>query len=404
MSSPIDLTEDPGVQIPPDVLEGWLPTTNKSIFHLFSFNQYPASKTPYITPQDLTPMLHEATIPFFNHTTLPQFGVPADPSVSEAYQIAIRSAGHPIHSVTLTPHPGHGDSVTLPVWIFDYWREMDRALSYRKMWKGALMWLQSYSESLVTASCCHELMMALSFFPWSGNNVAVKDITSLLSGSSSQQSYLSSLHIDHMIGQISNRHWELCGVEVSGCHVFMTVDMLGTITTFYSSRRAPTKTGNVLWERLMEIENRIVKGEVDSVGGVYYLPLHWTSVVFDIRQGCIFYGDSLGQPIPGLEHKGFIQWVQRLNCRSGRKLDGNSVPVHPLPTGHQDDSTSCGLFALNALSHHYLDQPLLSPDQISLVHARMEIALDLLNGNTVRPTLYNIQYFNLVYPADCQCR
>jgi len=33
----------------------------------------------------------------------------------------------------------------------------------------------------------------------------------------------------------------------------------------------------------MGVENQIVKGEVDGIGGVYYLPSHWVLVVFDFQ-------------------------------------------------------------------------------------------------------------------------
>jgi hypothetical protein len=243
------------------------------------------------------------------------------------------------------------------------------------------MWLRSHSESSMMVDRCHQLMTALSFFPWSGNNTTVGDITSLLS-SSSPQSYLSSVHINHMVGRMSNQYQELYGPGISERHVFACVETLETIVKFYGSQRAPVKSGNLLWEKLAEIENQIVRGEVDSVGGVHHLPAHWVSVVFDIRQSSILYGDSLDRPIPRLERNAFTQWIQRLNQRSGRVIDADSILVHPLPTGHQRDSISCGLFALNAIGHYYLDHQLLSTDK-TLVSGRMDIALDLLHGNMV---------------------
>ena len=186
-----------------------------------------------------------------------------------------------------------------------------------------------------------------------------------------------------MIGRILDQHQELHGSGVSRRHILATVDILGTITAFYGSWRTPIKTGNTLWGQLMRIENQIIEGKVDSVGGVYYLPLHWVSVVLSIQEGCILYGDSLGQPLPKLERHAFTQWIQHLKRRSNQEAGDGSVLVHPLSTAHQDDGISCGLFALNAISHHYLGHPLLSPDEISLACNRMEIALDLLHANTV---------------------
>ena len=62
---------------------------------------------------------------------------------------------------------------------------------------------------------------------------------------------------------------------------------------------------------------------------------------------------------------------------------GDKITIHQLPTGCQNDSTSCGLFALNAISHYYLENPLLHPDPAALVCHRMEIALDIISSMTV---------------------
>jgi len=289
----------------------------------------------------------------------------------------------------------------LPVWIFEYRRETELALLYLDKWKGALAWLQSYSELPATAGHCHKLMTALSFFPWSSNNVAVKDIACILSGSSSNESYLASLHIDHMIGQISEWHEDLHGQVVSRRHFFMTVDVLATIIAFYGTKPAPSRVGNHFWGRLMVIENQIVNGKVDSVCGICHLPKHWTSVVLDIQQGHILYGDSLNNTIPREERKAFTQWIQHLNTRSRRNMDNNSISIHPLPASLQNDSTSCGLLALNALSHYCLNQP---PSPLIKSHWHM---LKWKSHWTFSveiwyvPTVLNTQYFNLAQPIDC---
>jgi len=204
-----------------------------------------------------------------------------------------------------------------------------------------------------------------------------------------------------VIKQISNQHQGLHGQKISGRHLITTVDTLGSITTFYRTKCPPARGGNPCWEHLMAIENQIAKGEVDSIGGVYYLPSHWVSVVFDFQQGCILYGDSLGHPIPKQEHNAFSKWIRTLYQRSGRSMDSPS-PVTSLSTGYQNDGASCGLFALNAIGHHYLDQPLLSPDHKLLACRRMEITLDLIYENTVCSILHSILHFDLVCTADCQ--
>ena len=139
MSSPIDLTQDLEDLLPPDVINNWLPIRDKSVFHLFTFNQYPANKINYAIPLDFVPVLHEEVIMDFDYATLPQLGPPTDSSVAKAYWAAIKSARHQVHSVTFTPLLGLGDPVILPTWIFDYWREIELVASYREQWKVALV-------------------------------------------------------------------------------------------------------------------------------------------------------------------------------------------------------------------------------------------------------------------------
>ena len=52
---------------------------------------------------------------------------------------------------------------------------------------------------------------------------------------------------------------------------------------------------------------------------------------------------------------------------------------------HSREYNSCGLFALNAIRHHYLPQdfPLLQSDYLLVVCYRLEIALGLLSESTV---------------------
>lgn len=58
-----------------------------------------------------------------------------------------------------------------------------------------------------------------------------------------------------------------------------TVDNFNAIESFYGL--VHKKKEGYLWNALMEIENKIVTGEVTSFSGVMHLPLHWVSVVVD---------------------------------------------------------------------------------------------------------------------------
>jgi len=71
--------------------------------------------------------------------------------------------------------------------------------------------------------------------------------------------------------------------------------------------------------------------------------------------------------------------------RSGYDIPESDISIYPLEITIQKDPISCGLFALNAISHHYLQQnsPLLESSVLSLARYRMEIALELLQEGAV---------------------
>lgn len=133
----------------------------------------------------------------------------------------------------------------------------------------------------------------------------------------------------------------------------------------------------------MPVENQIVKGEVDGFCGVMHLPLHWVSVVIDFQQLKILYGDSLGGKLPKAECQAFERWMKQLIKHSTRFPVDGKITHGPLPTGHQPDFYSCGLFALNAISHHHLNTPLLASDPIILVCRRLQITTDIISTMTV---------------------
>jgi hypothetical protein len=376
-NDPVDLTVDPKDNLPQAVIDNFLPNENKSILYLFQeYNKYPPHPSHYILPTNFNSFLHPTPVQEFDHQTLLQVPPPMLPGFSKSYQDAIKVSGSPTLSVTLQPQ--HSDPVTLPVWIFDYWVEIERVVKLRKQWKVAFTWVQSYSMLLPSAEICQSLLLGLSSFSWSHHAAYTRDITPLLSNSG-MESFLNSFQIDHMVGRVGTEYEAQHGVDQAKHHIFATVDNFDAIESFYGV--VHKKKDGYLWNALMEIENKIVTGEVNSFGGVMHLPLHWVSVVIDFQQLKIHYGDSFGDPMPKRKYKAFERWINHLVTRSSQ-LSGN-ITLGPLETGQQMDYISCGLFALNSIAHHYLNTPLLLSDKILLVGRRMEIALDIISTMTV---------------------
>ena len=273
----IDLTVDSRNLFPQVIVDEWLPNEEESILFLFQqFQRYPPHPSHYILPSNLQPLLHQDEVQGFDYQVLLKIGPPALPSISKAYQDAIKKSKFPIHSVTLKPFPG--DPITLPTWVFDYWREIKRAVDTRKRWKVALTWVSNHSTSPSATPLCYRLLLGLSSFSWSHGATYSCDITPLLSDSCAE-SYLSSFHIDYTIGRMRTQYEEHYGSNATNRYIFATVDHFNSITRFYRSVHA--KKEGSMWNTLMAIENKIVTGEVDSLGGVMHLPLHWVSVVIN---------------------------------------------------------------------------------------------------------------------------
>ena len=241
----------------------------------------------------------------------------------------------------------------------------------RQRWKVALSWLKNYSTLPSTEEQCYTLLLALSSFSWSQGAAYNSDITPLFS-ETPKVSYLTSYHIDCIAARIRDEHGAQHGSNATR-HIFTTVDQFNAILLFYGN--VHTKKEGYHWENLMAIENRVIPGEVNSINGIIHLPEHWVSVVIDFQQQQIYYGDSFGQPMPNRKRKACERWVEHLVNRSAVLASGSVVGYRSLPTGYQEDSISCGLFALNSIGHHYLGHPILPSDPIPLARRRMEICV-----------------------------
>lgn len=318
---PIDLTVDPRDLLLQVIKDEWLPKEQESILFLFQqFNQYPPHPSHYIQPSNFQSFLHQDELQGFNYHSLLTVAPPALPSIPKAYQDAIKESKHPVLSITLKPY--YGDPVRLPAWVFDYWTEIGCAVDIQKQWKVALTWVHGHSVLPMATGLCYQLLLGLSSLSWSQGAAYTCDITPLLSDSP-VESYLSSFHIDHVITQARAQYEK---DHTTNHHIFTTVDNFNGMIHFYSNIHA--KKEGYLWDALKVIENRIILGEIDSLGGVMHLPLHWVSVVINFQQQQIFYGDSLGQKIPSREHCALEHWIRHLVGQSTMLPTHDKITLH----------------------------------------------------------------------------
>ena len=151
------------------------------------------------------------------------------------------------------------------------------------------MWLKHNSQSESMVEICEQAMVGLSYFPWNGSNCTVHDMELLLTSSS-----LSDFHIDSTLTTIFQR-CDHTGARLSDHHTFLPYTDLNSIIAAYE--KSHTGRTEIKGRQLLDVENRIISGQIESVAGVVNLPGHCTSIVFSFKPPKIFYGDSLGDPL-----------------------------------------------------------------------------------------------------------
>src|SRR5258708_762968 len=162
----IDLTVNPKDLLPSLIVNNFLPSEDKSIFHLFQeFHHYPPHPSHYLLPTSFKSVLHQDSIEGFNYESLLRVPPPALQSVSKAYQDAIKESKYPILSVTVEPQYGH--PIVLPTWVFNYWVEIGHAVDIRRQWKIALTWVHRHSTIPQAVEVCQQLLLGLSSLSWS---------------------------------------------------------------------------------------------------------------------------------------------------------------------------------------------------------------------------------------------
>ena len=139
---------------------------------------------------------------------------------------------------------------------------------------------------------CDQVIAGLLCFPWNGANCSVHDMVSLLS-----DLWLSDFHIDYVLAKISHHYCSHYGVEATNHHVFLPVFNIGSIVSAYRGSVHHGHTADK-GKHLLDIENSIILGHINSVAKVLHLHNHWTSLVITFKPPRILYGDSLGNLMP----------------------------------------------------------------------------------------------------------
>jgi len=246
----------------------------------------------------------------------------------------------------------------LPPLIVAYWVQVSRLCQFiLSPWLQAEHWLSTLPPVLIRVLDNHtrvqRVRSLLRVIPWTGTTFAFSDwepTTYFATYLSSN--WLSSTHIHQQL--------ELLERQLAHQHPSQPIDILSTrsleklISTHrlhrnkYCSTFSSTKH---LWAMGEQLANRT--SQALKVAGIVNLKgSHWVAIAIDVQSSTILYGDSLGWDVDEAVIRALDWWVERHTQ--------TSFQCASLPIGCQTDTTSCGLFAVNAVHHFFLpDHPLL---------------------------------------------
>ena len=264
-------------------------------------------------------------------------------------------------------------TLRLPLWVLDYWREANVILQQKLHWDPAVHWLKRRKQ--------HEAISLLTELPWKyqipktmGDHIS--DLALFCS-----EEWLKAPQVDTMLeilrdhlrseriqGAVKNVSFlqKLVKIYRHTCNTYANDDSAAFIRDFMEK----LKTGDVSVVGLA-VAVRYTGGETQLPFGEDIISNHWCSFVIDINKHTIHYGDSLGTAPPP-------ELLEVLNWWLGLSFP-TPFSLIDLPVTQQTDTFSCGVFAVNALSHYFLPSmsPLL-PNGLCLP-ARVEALIGAVN-------------------------
>jgi len=273
----------------------------------------------------------------------------------------------------LCPHSPASGAQRYPLWTVTYWNDLSSVKETQSTWQSTLACLddrmlqtdiqeQENEHQLLWRSLETALGLSSTGSITTGNGVAVA--TQCLAGFFTTE-WLSDEHESMMLDLLR----EDVKKEESTDVVIETVWFIGLLMRAHADQENYGKNG-YLW--LVE------RGEDTSHHGARLVTIankngnHWVALIIDFGNRAIWYGDSVGNPIPQ-------QWAAAVDWWTSHHTNHNFHHFH-MPIAFQDlhiDWFHCGVFAWNAISCFLFPSKyaLLSPHQAASERLRVFLRL-----------------------------
>lgn len=266
----------------------------------------------------------------------------------------------------------------LPVWVLSFWDRLCEAYGTFLSWRKCLDWMDVPCGQRPANR--HRVFMELGSLidqiRWSGHldgkrrDRCVGDIVALLSDGELDSGQINDL-LELLEGQLT---------EVSGNQYLIAPSELSTLIRYSYQNHRNLAYQKQKWQQ--SVEEELVQRHRSAVASIAWISVsgrgHWVPYAVSPVTSTIFYGDSLGLPIPEDLHDALQWWLCDLRGRLGEAL--NAPKLKPITITYQTDGFSCGILATNSLLHHLLPQkfPLVRGDSSSLKTYRIERTVEIL--------------------------
>ncbi|KAF4617264.1 hypothetical protein D9613_005664 [Agrocybe pediades] len=262
---------------------------------------------------------------------------------------------------------------TYPLWIISYWTRCQSVRTVRDSWRQAENYLQERLQQWKRKdfqkgiTVVLQILEAFATLRWSdqlrgltGNGT--ESINSLALFASER--WITGEHANQMLDLLRRKLQR----KQTAAEVLSTWAYEKMKEGFHSQDQY--EIGNS-FKMLRVVGEELGSAKLDRVALLVNVNRnHWVATVIDRKERKLLYGDSLRSPMKSCMKDVFAWWIKR---HTGIEFGYGSLPITP-----QNDSFSCGIFAVNALTAFLLDGEDLVPVK-EVIARRLEVMKDLLH-------------------------
>jgi len=334
----------------------------------FRFHVLQEQQSTLVFPKASSSFSHSPPSPTYDPSMLARDPIPPSKylrllkkhlaGLPDSAQLSLHSIRNPVRNEEL-----------MPLWVITVWDEVSALRDSRDMWNDAYSWVKSLQVTQQHGDHTHVTFVHFATLGWNAplSHYGLRGVTTLALPQFLSNNRINDEAVDLMAHFLSSKNALPSGVLVAQL----------SLSNFISSIRADDISLLPSPSHIQQIEQRLSQISELYFPSFYCEYQHWIAFKVNITRKEVTYsrfhscsvllvrlnalaGDSMGNslPKPDMFIKNLLLWLNTC-CDPGFKFSGRK-----LATGSQRDSSSCGFFAMNAISHAVFDTELLEHEGI----------------------------------------